>query len=99
MKFYSDVTKKLYDTVEDLEAAEKEVELKELKKQELAKQKAARIAEIEAAQKAHADLCDKFIEDYGMNEFLKFVSKELNSTLEGHFKENDVFKAIADMLK
>ena len=99
MKFYSDVTKKLYDTVEDLEAAEKEVEAKELKKQELARQKAARIAEIQAAQKAHTDLCDKFIDDYGMNEFLKYVSKEFNSTLEGHFKESDVFKTIADMLK
>ena len=99
MKFYSDVTKKLYETVEELEAAENEVELKEFKKQELAKQKAARIAEIEAAQKAHTDLCDKFIEDYGMSEFLKYVAKELSFVSEGHFKENDIFKAISDILE
>lgn len=72
MKYYSDVTKKLYDE----QAALVEDEAKELKKQseaeELAKQRKARAKEIEDAFKAvvdaqahYTELKNKFIEDYG----------------------------------
>lgn len=72
MKYYSDKTKKLYETVEDLSKAEKaydEVHAAELKKAEEKKQRAE---EIQAALKAIVDaqhkyneLVNQFIKDYG----------------------------------
>lgn len=72
MKFYSDVTKKLYET----QAALVEAEALELKKkaevEEKQKQRGERAKEVEAAYKAileaqtkYAELKNKFIEDYG----------------------------------
>ena len=72
MKYYSDKTKKLYETVEDLTKAEKaydEVHAAELKK---AEEKRRRAEEIKAARKvlidaqnAYSKLMNQFIKDYG----------------------------------
>lgn len=72
MKYYSDKTKKLYETVEDLNKAEKaydEAHAAELKK---AEEKKHRAEEIQAALKAIVDaqhkyneLVNQFIKDYG----------------------------------
>ena len=53
MKFYSEVTKKLYDSQEDLVAAEKAVADAEIKKAEVAKAKKADAAKVEDAFKAN----------------------------------------------
>lgn len=52
MKFYSEVTKKLYETEEDLKIAEKEVAEAEAKKAEAAKAKKADALKVEDAFKA-----------------------------------------------
>jgi phage-related protein len=52
MKFYSEVTKKLYDSQEDLAAAEKEVADKEQKKAEAAKAKKEEAKVVEDSFKA-----------------------------------------------
>lgn len=57
MKYYSEVLNKNFDTIEDLESAEKEEKKKVLAK---AKEDAARKAEIDAAKKA----CDDAKADY-----------------------------------
>lgn len=57
MKYYSEILNKNFDTVEDLEAAEKTEKEKVLAK---AKEDAARKAEIDAAKKA----CDDAKADY-----------------------------------
>jgi hypothetical protein len=72
MKYYSDKTKKLYDSVELLNEAEMaydEAHAAELKKAEQKKQaaeaiKAARKAVIEA-QSRYNELVNQFIKDYG----------------------------------
>ena len=53
MKFYSEVTKKLYDSQEDLVAAEKAVADAEIKKAEVAKAKKADAQKVEDAFKAN----------------------------------------------
>lgn len=53
MKFYSEVTKKLYDSQEDLAAAEKAIADAETKKAEVAKAKKADAAKVEDAFKAN----------------------------------------------
>ena len=72
MKYFSEITEKVYDTPEELETAEKEV-LDEQKAQEekLAK-RAERAKEVEAAYakaaevKEHADeLLNEFLKNYG----------------------------------
>lgn len=72
MKYFSEITEKVYDTPEELETAEKEV-LDEQKAQEekLAK-RAERAKEVEEAYalvadvKEHADiLLNEFLKDYG----------------------------------
>lgn len=57
MKYYSEILNKNFDTIEDLESAEKEEKKKVLAK---AKEDAARKAEIDAAKKA----CDDAKADY-----------------------------------
>ena len=52
MKFYSEKTNKLYETVEAAEAAEKESAEKEAEKTKLAETKKARATEVENAYKA-----------------------------------------------
>lgn len=55
MKFYSEVTKKLYDSEKELAAAEKAVADAEIKKAEAAKAKKADAAKVEEAFKANND--------------------------------------------
>lgn len=72
MKYYSEKLKKVYDTVEQLQAAE--VEFDKAHAAEIAKQKErkARAAEVSEArkefanaQKKYNDLLNKFVKDYG----------------------------------
>lgn len=72
MKYYSEKLKKVYDTVEQLDTAEKEYD--EAHAAEIAKQKErkARAEEIDEArkevieaQKRYDELIDKFVKDYG----------------------------------
>lgn len=72
MKFYSEKTKKMYDAVEQLEAAELEYDKKheaELAKQKERKARAEEIDEarkaIIAAEKHYNELLNQFIKDYG----------------------------------
>lgn len=72
MKYYSEKTKKMYDVVEDLKAAEKEYDKKhaaEIAKQKERKARAEEITkarqEIAAAQKHYNELVNSFIKDYG----------------------------------
>lgn len=72
MKYYSDETKKLYDTEEALKAAEKEVIEARKEKEKLKQQRSARAKEVEDAFKAveqaqaHAyELLNAFTKDYG----------------------------------
>ena len=72
MKYYSDKTKKLYDSVELLTEAEMaydEAHAAELKRAEEKKQRAEEIKaarqEILAAQNKYNELVNKFIKDYG----------------------------------
>lgn len=80
MKFYSEVTKKFYDTVEDCENAEvavkKAQEEKELAKKKLSEARASRAKEVEnlrknmiAAQKAYKEALEAFVKDYGTYHF------------------------------
>ena len=55
MKFYSEVTKKLYESEEELKSAEKEVADAEAKKAEVAKAKKADALKVEEAFKANND--------------------------------------------
>ena len=72
MKYYSDVTKKLYDTERELVAAEANVIKAQAAEEEKKKARAARAKEVEeaykaviAAQQHYAELKNKFIDDYG----------------------------------
>ena len=60
MKFYSEVTKKIYDTEEALAAAEKEVAEAEAKKAELAKNKKADAQKVEKAFKENNEAKREF---------------------------------------
>ena len=65
MKFYSDVTKKLYETQEDLIKAEKEIKDKESNRAKRAKEVETAISAAEAAQKKANKLLNDFLKDYG----------------------------------
>lgn len=76
MKYYGDLTKKLYDSVEACEKAEaefkKQIDEAEAKKKELAEVKAARAKEVtdaykrvREAQKEYEQLRSDFIKSYG----------------------------------
>ena len=80
MKFYSEVTKKFYDTVEDCENAEVAVKKAEAEKvaqkKKLAENRANRAKEVEnlrknmvAAQKAYKEALEAFVKDYGTYHF------------------------------
>ena len=65
MKYYSEQTKKLYNSPEELAEAEKEFEEKkaaELKKKEA---REARAKEVADAYNKYIELLDAFIKDYG----------------------------------
>ena len=62
MKFYSDVTKKLYETQEDLIKAEKEIKDKESNRAKRAKEVETAISAAESAQKKANKLLNDFFE-------------------------------------
>lgn len=64
MKYFSEKTKKVYDDVEALEAAEKEFDEREAKEIELREERKRRAHEVEDAYKHYLELRAKFIEDY-----------------------------------
>lgn len=64
MKYFSDKTKKVYETVEELETAEKEFDEREAKALALREERKARAHEVEDAYKHYLELRAKFIEDY-----------------------------------
>lgn len=76
MKYFSEVTQKVYDTPEALEKAEKDVKEAELKRkleqEKAANTRKARAEEVDAArkkmvaaQKEYRKVLEKFCEDYG----------------------------------
>lgn len=65
MKFYSEITKKLYDTSKELKEAEAEFREKEEEKERMKSQRAERAKEVEDAYKKANDLLEAFIKDYG----------------------------------
>lgn len=72
MKFYSDVTKKLYDTQDALASAEALVLKEKVEAEEKEQKRGERAKEVEAAYKAvleaqakYTELKNKFIDDYG----------------------------------
>lgn len=76
MKFYSEITQRLYDSEADLKKAEKEKQEAELaakrKKEELAQNRKARAKEVEdamkeaiEAQKKYKTLLNEFCKEYG----------------------------------
>lgn len=65
MKYYSDKTRKLYDTEEDLLKAEELLAQKEIEEKKKMESRKSRAKEVEDAYKHYLDLLDKFIKDYG----------------------------------
>lgn len=72
MKYYSEKTKKLYDSEEDLEKSEASYAAKELELAKTKEARASRAKEVEDAYKAYTEAGDKymklrnqFVKDYG----------------------------------
>lgn len=72
MKYYSEVTNKVYDTPEELEVAEKEVLEAEAQKKERIAKRTERAREVEnayakaaEAQREANKILEKFLKDYG----------------------------------
>ena len=84
MKYYSDKTKKLYDSVELLTAAETEFDKENAAKIKAQEERKARATEIEAARKEvlvaqerYNKLVNKFIKDYGS--YHSTITREIDS--------------------
>ena len=65
MKFYSELTKKLYDTQEDLQKAEIEVTKSKADRAERAKEVEKALKEANEASKKANKLLQEFVRDYG----------------------------------
>ena len=65
MKFYSEKTQKLYNSIEELKNAEKELAKQEEEEKAKRDARAKRAKEVEDAYKHYKDLLDAFIKDYG----------------------------------
>ena len=65
MKFYSELTKKLYDTKEDLQKAEVEMTKQKADRAERAKEVKKAYEEAVAAQNKARKLLNEFTKDYG----------------------------------
>ena len=65
MKFYSELTKKLYDTQEDLQKAEIEVTKSKADRAERAKEVEKALKEANEANKKANKLLQEFVKDYG----------------------------------
>jgi len=64
MKYFSEKLKKIYDSVEELEKAEKEFDDKSAKELALREERKVRAQEVDDAYKKYLNLRAKFIEDY-----------------------------------
>ena len=65
MKYYSEKTKKLYESEKELKEAEKGLLELEVKEKEKREQRSARAKEVEEAYKNYQKLLKDFIKDYG----------------------------------
>lgn len=65
MKYYSDVTKKIYNTEDDLNKAEKAVSEKETSRKEDAEKVKAAFDELAKAREKADNLLDEFLKKYG----------------------------------
>ena len=72
MKYYSELTKKVYDSPEEVNAAEAEIKAEEERKLQLKEKRTERAKEIEDAykvlvdaQKRYNELVNQFVKDYG----------------------------------
>ena len=65
MKYYSDKTEKLYESVEDLQKAEKALVKQEADEKAKRDARAKRAKEVEDAYKVYKDKLEAFIKDYG----------------------------------
>ena len=93
MKYYSDKTKKIYDTVEDLQKAETEYDkahAAEIAKQKERKARAEEInkarKELVDAQDRYNDLISKFVKDYGSYHTTYTDNDKITSTTDLLFK-------------
>ena len=65
MKYVSEVTNKMYATVEELKADEAKYAAKQAEQKKLKENRAARAKEVEEAIDHARDLMDAFLKDYG----------------------------------
>ena len=103
MKYYSEVLNKNFDTIEDLESAEKAEKKKVLAK---AKEDAARKAEIDAAKKACDDakadyeaalrVCREALSRWGKAERELVTIENKNRAVSGYAQTYDNFKKLAE---
>ena len=103
MKYYSEVLNKNFDTIEDLESAEKEEKEKVLAK---AKEDAARKAEIDAAKKVRDDakadydaalkMCREALARWNAAERELVVVENRNRAASGYVQTYDDFKKLAE---
>lgn len=103
MKYYSEVLNKNFDTVEDLEAAEKEEKKKALAK---AKEDADRKAEIDAAKKVRDDakadyeaalkVCREALSRWSTAEKELVAVENRNRAASGYAQTYDNFKKLAE---
>ena len=91
MKYYSEITKKIYDTEKDLKAAEKEVADREAKKAEAAKNKKADAAKVEEAFKVRNAARRAY------NEAIVQLKKDYNTAIMEAKKTFD--EAVAEAVK
>ena len=103
MKYYSEVLNKNFDTIEDLESAEKTEKEKVLAK---AKEDAARKAEINAAKKACDDakadyenalkVCREALDRWNAAERELVTIENKNRSASGYAQTDDNFKKLAE---
>ena len=103
MKYYSEVLNKNFDTIEDLESAEKAEKKKALAE---AKENAARKAEIDAARKARDDakadyeaalkVCREALARWSAAERELVTVEKRNRAASGYTQTYDDFKKLAE---
>ena len=95
MKFYSEVTKKLYDSEDELKSAETSLVAKKKAEEEAAlklkEERKARSKDVEDARKAYIDakknyynVLDKFCKDYG-SYHASYKTDDIDSIFEDFF--------------
>ena len=82
MKYYSEETKKMYDSEEDLFKAEEELRAKKEECKKKLAEKATRKAEVDAAYDNYRTLLNAYVKDYG--NYL-YTNKGAGKDTEGSF--------------